>query len=177
MIIRGHLHTGGHRLGGHSIKSGHSVQESHWILLRLFQNCLIALKHICVLLFLAIQWYKSYVVKKFISMLFTYFWGVLFPPPFLWSCARVSTKPLLWSPSITHFPQPVLLFLMVTEEGGLQGFLHTECYPSPCWDRRSRELSVINCPDAVPSHNTGGDWPFAWGQNPAHPQNMGCLTV
>lgn len=111
MIIRGHLHTGGHRLGGHSIKSGHSVQESHWILLRLFQNCLIALKHICVLLFLAIQWYKSYVVKKFISMLFTYFWGVLFPPLSLILCSGVqqttSLKPQHYSfspacPSLPH---------------------------------------------------------------------------
>lgn len=76
---------------------------------------LVALTHISILLFLAI-WHKNHAVKNS-SPCCSHILGVChFPQLFLWPCAWMSTMPLLCSPRITNFPQPILFFPMAIEK-------------------------------------------------------------
>lgn len=61
---------------------------------------LTALIHISILLFLAIQWHKNYVVKNSSSCCSCILGVCHFPQLLLWPCAWMSTIPLLCSPRL-----------------------------------------------------------------------------
>lgn len=116
---------------------------------------LTALIHISILLFLAIQWHKNYVVKNSSSCCSCILGVCHFPQLLLWPCAWMSTIPLLCSPRITNFPQPILFFPMAIEKVVCKAFYTHWMLPQHMWDLRSGELSVINYPNALLDRSTG----------------------